>query len=57
MANGTRVMIGLVVGLALAAGAWLAFDYFVIDACLDGGGRWDWPTFTCEGGSGIKPPV
>jgi hypothetical protein len=56
MSGGAKVMIGFVVGLALAVGAWFAFDFYVIQACANGGGHWDWGTFTCEGGSGIKPP-
>jgi hypothetical protein len=57
MPGGAKVMIGFVVGLALAVGAWFAFDAYVIQACTHGGGHWDWATLTCEGGSGIKPPV
>ena len=29
----------------------------VIQACANGGGDWDWATFTCEGGSGIPNPT
>lgn len=56
MPNGAKVMIGFLVGLALATAAYFGFDAFVVQACADGGGNWDWSTFTCEGGSGVSMP-
>ncbi len=40
----------LAIVVVVAAVVYVAFDYFVVDHCLDSGGRWNWSTFACEGG-------
>lgn len=45
-----RVIALLSIVVLVAAGVWLLIDYFTIDACLDGGGRWNYASGVCERG-------
>jgi hypothetical protein len=38
----------VIIVLALVV-AYIVWDQFAVDSCLDGGGAWDWSHFECDG--------
>lgn len=50
--TGIKLRLFLLIGVGFVALVWwtLGRDHAAVDACLDGGGRWDFDTGACEGG-------